>query len=141
MTKNLCLGLAGLLGILAEANGLFMLLDPEAWYLIVPGVTFTGPFNPHFVRDIGFIFLLLGGLFLAGAARPELRVAFWGTASVWLIGHAMFHLWEVAVGICTPADLVRDFPAVSLPAILGAAITLWAAWDARGAARTPAYAA
>jgi len=30
------------------------------------------------------------------------------------------------VGICSPSDLVRDFPAVSLPALIAAALTLWA---------------
>jgi hypothetical protein len=124
--KSLCLGLAVLLGIAAVGNGIYMLVSPEAWYFAVPGVTTTGPFNQHFVRDIGLIFLLLGGAFLVGAARPELRVAFWAAASIWLTGHALFHFWEVAVGICTADAIPRDFPAVTLPAILGIAITLWA---------------
>ncbi len=36
-------------------NGLFMLVAPSAWYQFVPGVTHTGPFNQHFIRDIGLI--------------------------------------------------------------------------------------
>lgn len=129
--KLLCLGLAMLLGIAAVANGIYMLVSPEPWYFAVPGVTTTGPFNQHFVRDIGLIFLFLGGAFLVGAARPELRVAFWAAASIWLSGHALFHFWEVAVGICTADAIPRDFPAVTLPAILGIAITLWAIHDSR----------
>ena len=78
-------------------------------------------------------FLLLGGAFLLGAARPDLRVPFWAAASIWLSGHALFHFWEVAVGICGPSALVRDFPAVTLPAVIGLAITAWAMADARGA--------
>jgi hypothetical protein len=127
--KSLCLGLAVLLGVAAIANGIYMLASPESWYFAVPGVTTTGPFNQHFVRDIGLIFLFLGGAFLVGAARPELRVAFWAAASVWLSGHALFHFWEVAVGICTADAIPRDFPAVTLPAIIGIAITLWATND------------
>ena len=129
--KSLCLGLAVLLGVAAIANGIYMLASPEAWYFAVPGVTTTGPFNQHFVRDIGLIFLFLGGAFLVGAARPELRVAFWAAASIWLSGHALFHFWEVAVGICTADAIPRDFPAVTLPAIIGIAITLWAMRDSR----------
>jgi hypothetical protein len=34
--------------------------------------------------------------------------------------------WEVAVGICSPAVIPRDFPAVTLPAIIGVVLTLWA---------------
>jgi hypothetical protein len=101
----------------------------------VPGVTTTGPFNQHFIRDIGLIFLLLGAAFVAGAARPEWRVVLWGASSLWLTGHALFHFWEVAVGICAPSAIPRDFPAVTLPAILGLLLTLWAINSARA---TPA---
>ena len=45
---------------------------------------------------------------------------------MWLIAHAVFHLWEVAVGICSPSVIVRDFPAVTLPALIGIALTAWA---------------
>ena len=118
MLKASCLGVAVLLGLALAANGIFMLVSPEHWYVLVPGVTSTGPFNQHFLRDIGLIFVFLGGAFLVGAARPEVRVLLWGAAAIWLLGHALFHFWEVAVGICSPSDLARDFPAVTLPAII-----------------------
>lgn len=117
---------AAVLGGLAIANGVFMLVAPEAWYFAVPGVTTTGPFNQHFVRDIGLIFILLGGAFLIGAARPHVRVVLWSAAIIWLCGHALFHFWEVAAGICGPDVLARDFPAVTLPALIGVALTVWA---------------
>lgn len=132
MLKPACLGLAAILGILAEANGIFMLTSPQAWYFAVPGVIDTGPFNQHFVRDIGLIFLLLGGTFLLGVARADLRVMLWAFSATWLSGHALFHFWEVAVGICSPSVLPRDFPAVTLPAILALLLTIWAVRDARG---------
>lgn len=134
MLKRTCIAVAVVLGVAAIANGIFMLIDPERWYFSVPGVTTTGPFNQHFVRDIGLIFLFLGGAFLLGAARPDLRIAFWAAPSIWLLGHALFHFWEVAAGICGPSALARDFPAVTLPALLGLAITVWAIADVRGAA-------
>lgn len=112
-----------------------MLVAPESWYFAVPGVTTTGPFNQHFVRDIGLIFLLLGAVFLFGAAREDVRVVSWGAASIWLAGHALFHAWEVAVGICGPSALARDFPAVTLPAALAIAITVWAIAEARTPSR------
>lgn len=130
MLKITCVAASVVLGIGAIANGTFMLIDPELWYLEVPGVTTTGPFNEHFVRDIGLIFLLLGGSFLLGAARPHRRVAFWAAPSIWLAGHALFHFWEVAVGICGPSALARDFPAVTLPAVTGICITVWAMAEA-----------
>ena len=115
--------LAILLGIGAITNGIFMLVSPTNWYFAVPGVTTTGPFNQHFVRDIGLIFVGVGAAFLLGAARPIYRVILWGAAAVWLSGHALFHFWEVAVGICGASALLRDFPAVTLPAMLAVAIT------------------
>jgi hypothetical protein len=58
--------------------------------------------------------------------RPERRIGQWAAATLWLGAHALFHLWEVAVGICSPSVILRDFPAVSLPAIIGAVLTIWA---------------
>jgi hypothetical protein len=137
MLKSFCLALAVLLGTAAVANGVYMLVAPESWYFAVPGVTTTGPFNQHFVRDIGLIFVFLGGAFLLGAARPDLRVIFWAAPSIWLSGHALFHFWEVAVGICGPSALARDFPAVTVPAIIGWGLTLSAITQSRGAPVAP----
>lgn len=109
-------------GFLA-ANGLFMLIAPEQWYYAVPGVKETGYFNQHFVRDIGIVQIFLGAAFVAGWLRPALRLELWAVATAWLVAHAVFHFWEVAVGICAPAALVRDFPAVTLPALVGVALT------------------
>jgi hypothetical protein len=38
---------------------------------------------------------------------------------------------EVAVGICSPSAMPRDFPAVTLPAIIGVVLTLWASNHSR----------
>jgi hypothetical protein len=121
-----------------SANGLFMLAAPQVWYELVPGVTDTGFFNQHFIRDIGLIQLFLGVAFGTGLARPERRLGLWLVATLWLAAHALFHVWEVAAGICAPPALLRDFPAVSLPAILGAVLSLWAI--SRRHARGSAYA-
>jgi hypothetical protein len=134
MWKVISLATAATLGALAEMNGLFMLIAPEPWYLLVPGVTTTGPFNQHFIRDIGLIFLFVGTAFLVGTFAPGQRVLMWTTATLWLWGHALFHFWEVAVGICSPSDLARDFPAVTLPALIGTALVLWAISEGRAAA-------
>jgi hypothetical protein len=117
-------------GLFLSANGLFMLVAPLAWYELVPGVTDTGFFNQHFIRDIGIIQLFLGVAFGIGMIRPELRIGLWAAATLWLIAHAVFHLWEVAVGICSPSVIPRDFPGVTLPALIGIALTAWA-WRTR----------
>ena len=130
--------LVALNGIFLSANGLFMLVAPLSWYELVPGVTDTGFFNQHFIRDIGIIQLFIGIAFGWGLIRPEYRIGLWAAATLWLGAHAAFHLWEVAVGICSPSVILRDFPAVSLPAIIGALATLWAISHAR--TERPAFA-
>jgi hypothetical protein len=127
MLDKICIGTATLMGVAAFANGIIMLVSPEAWYVLVPGVTDTGPFNQHFVRDIGIVFLFVGTGFLLGAAMPHYRMILWAAPTLWLGAHALFHFWEVAVGICGSSVLIRDFPAVTLPVIIGGVLTLWAA--------------
>jgi hypothetical protein len=109
MSRNPPLALAAVIGLASAVNGAFMLISPANWYFAVPGVTTTGPFNQHFVRDIGLIFLLVAITMLAGVARPVARVPLWSAAALWLAGHALFHFWEVAVGICGPSALAKDF--------------------------------
>lgn len=107
-------------------NGLFMLVAPTAWYDIVPGVTDAGSFNQHFIRDIGIIQMFLGAAFWIGMIQPARRFELWAAATSWLIAPASFHLWEVTVGISSPSTIPRDFPAVTLPALIGTALTAWA---------------
>ena len=116
--------------IFLSANGLFMLFAPQVWYDFVPGVTDTGFYNQHFIRDIGLIQMFLGAAFGIGMIPPASRLELWAAATSWLIAHAVLHLWEVAVGISSPSVIGRDFPAVTLPALLGIALTAWA-WRSR----------
>jgi hypothetical protein len=112
--------------LLLTGNGLVMLGAPLYWYETVPGVVATGFFNQHFIRDIGFIYLLIGLAFGLGWFRPMLRVVLWGGATLWLGLHAGLHFWEVAVGICGPSAIPRDFFGVTLPSLVGAVLTYWA---------------
>jgi len=129
-TSPAVLTMVALNGLFLFGNGLFMLVVPSAWYHFVPGVTHTGPFNQHFIRDIGLIQMFLGAAFGIGMIRPASRLELWAAATSWLIAHAVLHLWEVAVGISSPSVIARDFPAVTLPALIGIALTAWA-WRRR----------
>ena len=51
------------------ANGVVMLAAGRWWYGAVAGVPETGPFNPHFVKDIGAAYLVVGAAFAWLAAR------------------------------------------------------------------------
>ena len=110
--------LVALAGLVALANGVFMLVSPLDWYGFVPTVRFTGPYNGHFVRDIGAAYLACG--VLLGWALRDLRarrVAVLAGA-LWLSLHALVHLYEVIAGICGFAIFARDFPGVFGPPAL-----------------------
>jgi len=114
------------LGLAMAVNGVFMLINPALWYTAVPGVARTGLFNQHFIRDIGLLYLAIGAAFIGGSLSATHRVLLWASATIWLTAHALFHFWEVAAGICGPEVLRVDFPAVTLPSIIGILLTYWA---------------
>ena len=119
MFNKMGTGLALLLGMAMLGNGVFMTIAPESWYWMVPGVPDRGPFNQHFVRDIGFIYVLMGAAFIYGSVYTKHRLLLWLMPTAWLVSHAIFHIWEVVVGICGPESLIEDFGGVTVPALLG----------------------
>ena len=129
MKETVIKGVAIVLGVIFIANGIYQLVAPESWYWAIPGVPDRGPFNQHFVRDIGIIYALSGaGLILGGLNRQQ-RIGYWWAPTLWLIGHALFHVWEVMVGICGPESLLEDFAGVTVPALLTIALVVYARND------------
>lgn len=83
-----------LLALLLVINGLVMLGWPEWWYHAVPTVPHTGPFNPHFVRDIGCAYLVCGGALVWLGLNPIRGWAAALTGVDFLSAHAFVHLWD-----------------------------------------------
>lgn len=71
-------------------TGLYLIIAPMNFYLTAPGVIDTGPYNMHFVRDVGFAFTL-SALALAYGIRKNLKPLVLFGAS-WLVVHGLFHL-------------------------------------------------
>lgn len=117
--------LFAILGAGMLANAVWMLAGPMHWYHELPaGVPHTGPFNPHFVRDIGCAFLTTGIALVWAARSPRWRLPLAATASVFLTAHALLHIFDTAVGNLPSEHWLLDFAGVYLPAIvLGAAVT------------------
>ncbi|MEM7097357.1 MAG: hypothetical protein AAF541_03790 [Pseudomonadota bacterium] len=122
MLNKVFTAVAVLLGLAMIANGIFMTVAPEPWYWAIPGVPDRGPFNQHFIRDVGFIYGIAGAAFLYGAINVTQRFQLWLIPTAWLTFHAIFHVWEVIVGICGPEALAQDFAGVTLPALLSIAL-------------------
>lgn len=117
--------LAAILAIPTLANGLVMLAAGSRWYETVPGVTDTGPFNPHFVQDIGLAFLMSGLALAARAWKPR----YWPAAVAgagFLAAHALLHLVLIAGG--HSHHVASDLLAIVVPS----ALALYSAFPSQG---------
>ena len=119
MRRAIEAALAGLLAVMLAANGLAMLFAGPWWYGIVPGVVATGPFNPHFVKDIGAAYLVAGVSLGAFALRPGKAFAALVGAAAFLTLHAAIHVGDALASPTCGHDLVRDLPGIFLPALIG----------------------
>jgi hypothetical protein len=117
--------IAAILAVFNGANGLVMLFASSVWWSSVPGVPDTGPFNLHFVQDVGVAFLVAGLALGARAWRPALWPAAVAGAG-FLAAHAVIHLVMIASGHDHHA--AADLATVILPA----ALALYAAFPNRG---------
>ncbi|HEY2661331.1 MAG TPA: hypothetical protein VGI79_16540 [Caulobacteraceae bacterium] len=114
--------LAAALAALLAVNAIAMLAASLWWYGAVPGVAATGPFNPHFVRDIGAAYLVVAlglGWF---AARPAQGWAALVCAAAFLDLHAAIHIHDAVLSPVCGQNLIRDFPGVFLPALIASAL-------------------
>jgi hypothetical protein len=118
---------AWILGIGFLVNGLVMLGLPADWYVTIPGVVDTGPFNAHFIRDIGAAYLVAGAAFVWFALNPGARPAV-VAAAAFLTLHALVHLWDAAAGREHVHQLLIDLPPIFLPP----ALAIWIAWTPVG---------
>lgn len=74
---------------------------------------------------------ILGAAALLGVVRADISIALWGASAFWLAGHALFRIWEGTVDSYGPGAIVRDFPAMTLPALIVMALAVWAWRDLR----------
>lgn len=115
---------AALLGLTGAANGVFMLAAPALWYDSVPGLPHTGPFNAHFVSDIGVAYLVASAGLIARAWRPR----YWPAAvagAAFMCGHAVIHVLDIMME--RTGNVSVDVWLVIAPALLAA----WVAWPAK----------
>lgn len=126
--------ISALLGLIYVGDAAFTLIAPHAWFAVVSGVADAGPYNQHFVRDIGAVALVVGLVLVwhAIAKRPPVS-GLWVVAGLFSF-HALIHLAELFAGERTlRAALEQDLGAVHVPALV---VVCLAAWAQRQAART-----
>lgn len=117
---------AGIVAAVLAANGGVMLFAGRWWYGAVPGVIETGPFNPHFVKDIGAAYLIYGAALAWRATRGGSIAALGAVtaAAGFLAVHALIHVVDEISGANALGEFARDFPGVFLPAIVAVWIAL-----------------
>jgi hypothetical protein len=117
--------IAAVLAVPTVLNGVMMLLAGPSWYASVPGASGTGPYNPHFVQDIGAAFLVAGLALAARAWRP----LYWPAAVAgagFLAAHALIHVVAIVAGHDHRAAF--DLIAVVVPS----ALALYSAFPNQG---------
>lgn len=116
---------SGVVGAFSALNGVVMLAAGERWFASTPGVAATGPYNPHFVADVGAAYAVGGLALLLRAFRPE----YWPAAvagAAFFAAHALIHVAGIIGGH-------SGAPAIEAAlVILPAALALWAAFPAAG---------
>jgi hypothetical protein len=105
--------------VVSLGNGAWMLLFPLSWYTNFPAdIPHTGPFNPHFVRDLGVAFLVVALAFGWSALHLDRSRPVHLALTVFLTGHALIHVADIVMGHLPPSHWLIDLPGVFLPALV-----------------------
>lgn len=124
MIRHINTGLFAVFGLLSLLNAAIMLSAPEWWFWTTPGVSGSGPYNPHFVKDVGLTFLVLGVAAGAALAVPQYRLPLLGVFVAWNFGHAVLHVVDIATGCLPPENIATDTPLVIVPAFIAALLLI-----------------
>jgi hypothetical protein len=126
-----------LLGLTNLGSGLWMLFAPEHWFQNLPaGVPDTGPFNQHFVRDVGAAFATIGVAFLAAAPKALTRRGVLLGATLFYSLHSLVHVADLVTGRLHANHWGMDLPGVFLPTMLLIFLALPIWWPERDLERT-----
>lgn len=114
-----------LLGAGSLVNAAWMLVAPLHWYHDLPAaVPDFGAFNPHFVRDIGCAFVMVGAAQVWAAFAPRHRYPLVAMTALFLVAHAALHVYDTVRGAVHPIHWWLDLPTVHAPALLIAVLAL-----------------
>jgi len=111
--------------LLNLVNGAWMLLFPQSWYTDLPAaVPHTGPFNAHFVRDIGVAFIVSSVAFAWSARNIDRSYPIHIGLTLLFTGHALIHVVDILTGHLPTEHWLIDLPGVFLPAVIMIALAI-----------------
>ncbi|MDQ2921222.1 MAG: hypothetical protein M3R52_06400 [Acidobacteriota bacterium] len=106
-------------GFISLVNGGWMLVFPLSWYEDFPAsIPHTGPFNSHFVRDLGVAFIVVALAFGWSARNIDRAYPIHLGLTVFFTGHALIHVADIVAGRLPHSHLLIDTPGVFVPALL-----------------------
>lgn len=114
-----------ILAVILGVNGLIMLFASFWWYNAVPGVIATGPYNPHFVRDIGATYVMVAAALAWFAWRPAQGWPALVAGAAFMAMHGAIHIFDASCSTSPFSAIARDFPGVFIPTILTAALAIF----------------
>ncbi len=114
----------GFLGAFHLANGLAMLLFPDAWAASVVHLMAPDHLHHHFMTDIGMAFAASGVGLLLGARKGASHAPWAVAGAVWPLLHGLFHLEEWIMHGPPPATtgLISEGLGVIVAGVAGAAL-------------------
>lgn len=122
-------GILVLFGLMSLGNGIYMLVAPGHWFHEMPaGIPDTGPMNPHFVRDVGVVYVLSGGGLLWAAFNFVHGYSVVVMVTLFYAGHAALHVFDIVAGHLPAEHWVVDFIGVFFPAIVLCVIAAPGMW-------------
>lgn len=111
--------------VFSLVNGAWMLLFPFSWYTDFPAhISHTGPFNPHFVRDLGVAFLVVALAFGWSAFHLDRSRPVHLALTVFFTGHALIHVADILMGRLPNNHWLIDLPGVFVPALIMIALAV-----------------
>lgn len=117
LIKLLTINLPILIFVIWAVTGITIFYSPVSFYNLTPGVSSYGPYNIHFIRDIGLVYLSSGliGIYGLRIVSAPLCIA----AAAWSGLHGLFHL-HIWAQRSFPFDglFLFDLGAVVMPPII-----------------------
>ena len=105
--------------VFCVVNGAWMLFFPLSWYTNLPAdVPHTGPFNPHFVRDLGVVYIVVALAFGWSARNIDRSRPVHLALTAFFAGHALIHLADIVVVRLPHSHWLIDTPGVFAPALI-----------------------
>ena len=119
-----------LAGVFSFLNGGWMLVSPLSWYEKFPaGIPHTGPFNAHFIRDLGIVYLIVALTFVWASRNVRSSRCAHFALTLFFVGHALLHLVDIVSGGLPHSHWLIDLPGVFFPALLMAVLAVPAVRD------------